>query len=107
MRSTPRGARDPRVLLQLPSIIALTTSGREERGQIWVRPAGKPPKLRFPPGSFIRYKNKLYEIMFAYRVAAKPLEWLYCCEERQELKSGELDGPMATILSDAGSTTPR
>lgn len=74
-----RYARAPRqsasqglIDLQLPSIASLDPPGRKERGTIKVLPAGKAPKLRFAPGSFIEYQGKLYEIMFAYRVAAKP-----------------------------------
>lgn len=98
-----------RVKLQLPSTITLDPPGRRERGAIWVQPAGKSPKLRFQPGSFIRYVGKLYEIMFAYRVAEDPSEWRYCCEERQELTSGEAGGIFPGLIKalGAGDTTPR
>lgn len=97
------------VELRLPSTITLDPPGRRERGTIWVQPAGRPPKLRFQPGSFIRYGGKLYEVIFAYRVAADPSEWRYCCEERQELTSGEPSGifPGLTEALGAGDTTPR
>jgi hypothetical protein len=98
--------------LALPSVLTLDPSGqptRQERGTIRVLPSGKPPKLRFRPGSFIRYQGKLYEVMFAYRVAAEPSEWLYCCEERQGLKSGELSTFISGLTEalGAGETTPR
>lgn len=104
-----RNHLDGRVALQLPSVVTLDPPGRRERGVMWVRPAGKSPKLRFKPGSFIRYERKLYEIMFAYRVIGEPSEWRYCCEERQDLISGEVSErfPGLTEALGAGETTPR
>jgi len=63
------------VQIDLPSMITLDLPGRRERGSIRVFPAGKPPRLRFRPGSFIRYQSRLWEIMFAYRLADIPTKW--------------------------------
>lgn len=96
------------VELRLPSVLTLDPPGRRERGSIQVLPPGKPPKLRFRPGSFIRFERKLYEVMFAYRVEVSPNEWLYCCEERQSLTAGEESDlfPGLTEALGAGATTP-
>lgn len=95
------------VAIPLPSVITL--EGRQERGSIWVLPAGKAPKLRFEPGSFIRYKRVLYQIVYAFRTAANPSEWLYSCEERTSLVSSEPSElfPGLTEALGAGETTPR
>ncbi len=109
MLPTTRGTQRTRhVELRLPSLIRLDPDRRQERGTIRVLPAGKAPRLRFQPGSFIRYGGKLWEIMFAYRLATNPAEWLYCCEQRQELVSGEPSSvfPGLTEALGAGATTP-
>lgn len=69
--------------------------------------ATKPPPLRFKPGSYVKFRGFLYEIMYVYRVAAEPHEWMYELEERKDLY-GKQDA-LATCLSalGAGSTTPR
>lgn len=56
-----------------------------------VKPAGKPPKLRFRPGTFVKYKGSLCEVMYCYRVQDAPHEWLFCLEERQSLSSVPAD----------------
>ncbi len=73
-----------------------------------VKPAGKPPKLRFRPGTFVKYKGSLCEVMYCYRVQDAPHEWLFCLEERQSLSSVPADfiGQALNALG-AGSTTPR
>ena len=44
--------------------------------------SGKPPKLRFKPGWFIRHKSgQLYEILVAYRVRGE-VGWFFVLEER-------------------------
>ena len=69
---------------------------------------GKPPKLRWKPGSFVKYKGHLYEVMYAYRVQAEPQEWRFSLEERKTLSSKPADfiGQALDALG-AGSTTPR
>jgi len=51
------------------------------------RKGGKPPKLRFKPGWFIRYKGQLYEIIYAYRLVGQPHEWFFSIEERSSLRT--------------------
>lgn len=81
--------------------------GREPGGSISVT-TGKPPKLRFRPGTIVEYKGQVYEIVYAYRVKADPHEWFYCLEERS--KSGELvldQIGSALQAMGAGRDTPR
>lgn len=77
--------------------------------QITVIPAGKPPKLRFHPGEFLRFEEELYEIIYAYRMAEKPHEWLFCLEERKSLRSVEPDDHLGRALvgMGLGESTPR
>jgi hypothetical protein len=75
---------------------------------MYVNGPGKPPKLRWKPGSFLRVRGKLYEIMYAYRVQDEPQEWRFSLEERKALSSAPTDalGQIFNALG-AGSTTPR
>lgn len=82
--------------------------GSYQRGTMHVSHAGKPPKLRFQPGCFIRFRGQLFEIMYAFRSEEAPAEWQYCLEERQTLSSQPQDylGQLVAALG-AGKTTPR
>lgn len=86
--------------------VSPTTFGR--RGHVTVGNAGKPPKLRFQPGMFVRLRGQLYEIMYAYRLRDEPQEWRFSLEERMRLSSKPTDalGKMINAMG-AGSTTPR
>jgi hypothetical protein len=57
------------------------------RGGTRVLPAGKPPKMRFQPGSFVTFKGQLYEVLYAFRLKTAPNEWHYALGERSGLKS--------------------
>ena len=104
-----------RVQLQLPPVLGI--SGFRQRGTIWVESPGKPPRIRFQPGCFVRYENKLYEVIYCFRVEANPQEWLYSCEERSTITRPyghynvvNLENPdMMDILAfaGAGQLTPR
>jgi len=95
----------------LPSRVTLGTlvSGkREQWGHVMVKSAGKPPKLRFHPGSFIKFQNNLYEILYAFRTVDDPHEWIYCLAERTELSSSPKDMiSQIAVAIGAGDTTPR
>jgi len=52
---------------------------------IRVLPGGKPPKLQFRPGNFIRYRGQLHEIIYCYRLKEQPHEWHFYLEERPNL----------------------
>jgi len=58
---------------------------------------GKPPKLRFQAGSFVRNKasGELFCVRIIYRDSGNPTEWLFVLEEREGLepsgKTRELD----------------
>jgi hypothetical protein len=88
--------------LKLPTSTSLE-GPRRDRGTIRVSPAGKPPKLRWKPGSKVRYKGDLYEVMYCYRIESDPHEWQVCLEEvvAPDEIARALDG------LGAGSTTPR
>ena len=58
----------------------------------------KPPKIRFRPGTFLRYKGQLYEVLYAYRYRDDSREWHYTLEERTELRSVPSD-PFSQLLS--------
>ncbi len=112
MSYTPRRRTQAlrRVPLQLPPMISLhSPTGWEERGIINVLPAGKAPKLRFAPGSFVRCRDgKLYEVACVYRIQDMPTEWLYRCNERQSLTPEPEDSLLCAINAlGAGSKTPR
>lgn len=79
---------------------------RRDKGTLWVRPGGKPPKLRFKPGTFLTWKGQRYEIMYAYRVEDNPHEWRYSLEERDKDSRPEAINVVLKILG-AGMTTPR
>lgn len=83
-----------------------TLDGPRDGGTVRVF-GSKPPKLRFRPGQIVRYKNELYEVMYAYRVRETPHEWFYSLEERKGL-SENLDA-IGQFLQAAGcgATTPR
>ena len=77
-----------------------------------MRSAGKPPKLRFQIGTYLRYQGSLHEIIYAYRVQDTPHEWMYCLEERENLSPGEMQrgaSPLhgLVVAMGAGATTPR
>jgi len=93
--------------IPLPSGAALS-GRRSNRGHMFVDSPGKPPKLRFQPGSFVRYKGQLCEVIYAYRLQENPHEWRYSLEERTELSSRPKDaiGQLAVALG-CGATTPR
>lgn len=67
----------------------------------------KPPPLRFKIGSYVRHGGYLYEIIYAYRVASRPHDWIYCLEVRKNL-SGDVDaiGRIANAIG-CGASTPR
>lgn len=67
----------------------------------------KPPKMKFKIGSYLRYEGYLYEVMYAYRVASDPHEWIYSLEVRKNL-AGQLDaiGELASAMG-CGKDTPR
>lgn len=98
--------------ITLPPGLGLSSSGKvemQQRGHMFVQSGGKAPKRRFSPGQFIWVENQLWEIVYAYRVADNPSEWLYCLEERQELRTtqpGDKFG-QALVAVGAGSQTPR
>lgn len=82
-------------------------SSGPSRGQVHVKPSGKPPKLRFQPGTHIELEGQLYLIMYAYRTQENPHEWCFCLEERIAVDQA-LDeiGQIAEAMR-LGSTTPR
>jgi hypothetical protein len=57
------------------------------QGKTRVLPGGKLPKLRFRPGTFIEWRGKLHEILYAFRLKDAPGDWRYALGERTELKS--------------------
>lgn len=93
-------------IVQLPP--ETTLKGLKKRGQIALIKGGKPPKLRFRPGQYIRYKGQLYELMFAYRLKENPREWIFCLEERRNL-SGRPKDLIAAVAESMGlgDSTPR
>ena len=78
-----------------------------DRGSMMVKNGGKPPKLRFQPGSFARLDGQLYEIMYAFRIETNPHEWYYALEERFSLTSTPDLTAKALAALGAGATTPR
>lgn len=80
----------------------------KERGSMSVMPAGKPPKMRFKPGQFIRFRKQLWEIVCAFRVARDPHEWLYELEERDGFQTvGARDEAQILRSVGCGDKTPR
>ena len=47
---------------------------------------GKPPKLRFRPGTIIKLRGELWEVLYAFRFANEPAVWRYRCERRKSLE---------------------
>lgn len=99
--------------IAVPPGLVVTGRGigwQNNRGTVSTAPGmGKAPKRRFSPGQFIWVEKQLWEIVYAYRLASDPSEWIYCLEERKELKSiqdGDVVGQAAAMLG-AGSQTPR
>lgn len=94
--------------IQLPLPSQLTLKGHEQRGFISVLPAGKPPKLRFRPGTIIRIGSQHYQIVYAYRLQDSPHEWHFCCELRDGVEAPKLDEVMRVVTAlGAGTDTPR
>jgi hypothetical protein len=97
--------------LALPPTKRWSNSGHiveRQSGYVNTLPAGKPPKLRFSPGMFLFVEGQLWEIVYAFRVADQPNEWLYCLEERTILSSkptNEIGKLMAGF--GLGDKTPR
>jgi hypothetical protein len=92
---------------EAPSV-ASVSGHRRVLGGMTVGAVGKPPKLRFRPGVFIRLKGQLYEVMYCYRIADNPQEWRYSLETRGTLSSEPVDdiGKLAKAMG-LGATTPR
>lgn len=78
------------------------------------KPDGGGPRRRFNPGEYItlkpeRHNVKLWEIIYCYRLTDQRSEWVYCIEERLELKKvspGDVIGQIANSLG-LGQNTPR
>ena len=85
----------------------MTLRGPEGRGRMAVQ-TGKPPKLRWQPGSLVRVEGQLYEIMYAFRSASHSHEWQFCLEERKSVLQQEPDllQKVAEALG-CGEGTPR
>lgn len=82
-----------------------TLRGPKKRREIIVFAPGKPPKLRYKPGSYVLYKNSIHEVMFAYRIHEKPHEWIFAIEERKSLKLDKIGDALQRM--GAGSDTDR
>lgn len=94
--------------IQGPSRTTLT--GRAPGYNVTVKSnGGKPPKLRWKPGSFVLYQGELHEISYAYRLADDPHEWRFALQERKGLRTVPEGDVIAGMLSGlgAGNTTPR
>jgi hypothetical protein len=54
----------------------------------------RPPKLRYPPGTFVRFPNSapcsedsgVWEVMYAYRLADAPHEWRYLLRRNNQFE---------------------
>ena len=68
---------------------------------------GKPPKLRFQPGTYLKLGGLLYEILYVYRVVDDPHTWLFCLEERTEVDESPDELGSICMAMGLGSTTPR
>lgn len=101
-----RPSRDERTSIKLPPTTLL--HGPQARGNMYVSKPGKPPRLRFQPGAFVRYKGELHEVLYAYRVEGNPHEWIYCLAERKSLTPPNRDLITKVVLAlGAGQSTPR
>ena len=80
MSRSTRARQKERITKQLPSVLSDLSGGRRQRGDIQMYPAGKPPKLRFQPGTFVELEEEVYHILYAFRLAQAPEEWVYCLE---------------------------
>ena len=84
-----------------------TLNGKMDGRPINVLPAGKPPKLRFRPGTLLEYRGQAYEVIYCCRVREQPSEWLYMLEERGDGDlSGDYIGQFAASLG-CGNEVPR
>jgi len=98
--------------IKIPS--RTTLEGKRDGGTMWVESSGKPPKLRFQPGSFVRMGKKVFKIIYCFRVQSNPTEWYYQCEERIDLVTEpKAPNPFAAACDSvakalgAGEETPR
>ena len=73
--------------IPLPSGCNHIQGPRRQWGHTHVKSAGKPPKLRWQPGSFVRVRGHLWEIIYAYRLQSEPSEWHFALERREELRT--------------------
>lgn len=84
-----------------------TLDGPRYGGKVSVT-TGKPPKLRFKPGTLVKLEGQVYEVIYCYRVRENPHEWHYHLEERHESGALIMDqiGLVAVTLG-CGKSTPR
>jgi hypothetical protein len=82
--------RQNRSMINLPPTTH-STGYQTQRGKVRVGAAGKPPKLRFHPGTFVQYQGYIYEIVFCFRIEEEPNVWNFQLEERRDLSGKPRD----------------
>lgn len=83
--------------------------GNYQQGTVRVRPATKPPKLRFRPGQVVKHDGTDHVVQYAYRVKENPHEWYFCVEEIRSSSPSELASMINSYakLLGLGQSTPR
>lgn len=96
----------PAISIELPSITCGDGS-KKPRGTITVLVAGKAPRLRVQPASFVRLNSELWLVVAAYRLAAQPNVWRFICEQRQNTRPIDNEFTQRDIKRGKGMDTPR